>query len=714
MSRPTHAQLQQISDIVTALRSGSVADAQQLFEQYHRAAPMPPPATPQEEQEGEGHPSADEWIGIWKKERGNDGHHYRRDAAMRNDWHNWADVETFALRPGAKKIVFLGESVARGYLLDPAYNPAKILQHLLDMHTSPGGTQLIDLARSSMLFSELQALVRETAVLQPDMIVLFAGNNWDILSVAGADTAAYGEVMQLIASGNIRRRLMPLTRKIFQKAITSLFGELRRLHPRARVVVVVPGFNLLDWRSAPEEQLIPRMHPRQLREWINARDRALTALGQNRFEALVAFSAKLIELDHTNPLGYELMAQAALSVDGTERAGELLEAAKDLSIYGRNFTSKPRCFSFTQEILRRECGPHGFQCVDVPALLRQHLQGNLPGRELFFDYCHLSVKGMKLVCSAMAAAMLRDLAGRQVAPEALIDACPDADAATQAHAHFFAAVHNAHYGQDIGIVRYHCAKALEHDAGIAGLMVSYARLNSLRTDSLLCKAFRDMIRNGSLKQYRDGQSLLHPYSKKLLDTLMADAMIAVLSTQMPSLRGEIDELLLEQHGIGDEPEDLLQSYYSLFNFFVTYNQSRPYYRSSFDRSVFVFVTDAAAGCRFSITLRNGNIVREDAIAAFRLNGHLLKELEAGAGWKSHTVMAGKDLLRKGINTVEIAWPLPGDEDDAAGDAAVSSVEEWWREYYCSFGEIHCFNVHKTGDGEPANFTTFSHSSAINY
>jgi len=80
-----------------------------------------------------------------------------------------------------RRVLLIGESVARGYLYDPEFTPALALEKIVEPHFGDDGIEVIDLARTNLGYK-----VRELAIaalpLEPDMAIIFAGNNWNTSS----------------------------------------------------------------------------------------------------------------------------------------------------------------------------------------------------------------------------------------------------------------------------------------------------------------------------------------------------------------------------------------------------------------------------------------------------------------------------------------------------------------------------------------------------
>ena len=110
-------------------------------------------------------------VGIWDAVPVEGGSvEFARSDDLATDWRYWADVERIPAKTG-RRVVLVGESVARGYLFDPAITFARMLEAML-------GVEVVDLARTDLTAIELPALFEALPAFEPDAVVLFAGNNW--------------------------------------------------------------------------------------------------------------------------------------------------------------------------------------------------------------------------------------------------------------------------------------------------------------------------------------------------------------------------------------------------------------------------------------------------------------------------------------------------------------------------------------------------------
>ena len=123
--------------------------------------------------------------------------------------------------------------------------PAKLLARQLEA-AAPGLTEVIDLARTNETLLGLAETVEAAVQIQPDLLVLFTGNNWNLLetpelSAAAPSAAARVRFGELLAQG-LGRPVAEARRRIAERAN----GALDRIAALGQaigipVVVVIPS-----------------------------------------------------------------------------------------------------------------------------------------------------------------------------------------------------------------------------------------------------------------------------------------------------------------------------------------------------------------------------------------------------------------------------------------------------------------------------------------
>lgn len=84
-----------------------------------------------------------EKVAIWKAQLEEGGKAFYRDDQNRNEFCHWANVDRIPPKGSRKRIVYTGESGARGFLLDPFYRPATCLEDILNSSLDPEGLRLL-------------------------------------------------------------------------------------------------------------------------------------------------------------------------------------------------------------------------------------------------------------------------------------------------------------------------------------------------------------------------------------------------------------------------------------------------------------------------------------------------------------------------------------------------------------------------------------------
>ena len=224
-------------DLVRLLESTGLLD--QAPPQRSRAQP---PATPRP-------------ISIWRPVDGPNGLEFVRPEPNPLGDHYAADRVIPAQKQAAKRICWFGESAAAGYLYAPHLTPAKLLDRYLQHATAARQFEVIDLARTNETLPSLVETVAASLQLAPDMIIIYAGNNWSLLEAPDAspyvpDYKARRRYGRHLRSGGFMKAIEDATSRMMWKAGRAL-AEIDAMTRSAAipVVLVAPEVNLADWES---------------------------------------------------------------------------------------------------------------------------------------------------------------------------------------------------------------------------------------------------------------------------------------------------------------------------------------------------------------------------------------------------------------------------------------------------------------------------------
>ena len=627
-------------------------------------------------------------VGTWEAVDDAHGRSFVR-VETGDPWFYWANVQKIPPKGPRRRIVLLGESVARGLLYDPQFNPALALQAIMNATRRSPEVEVIDLARTDLTHKPLQEMINSALELEPDALVVFAGNNWhgfasptddDLLDMASAlrETGSWSAIKELTEASLIAKATETL------RALGKIVYERR-----VPVVWVLPEFNLADWRT--ECDCPPLLNSNDTAAWLSARDEAEELLKGDQWEQAETPGQRLMELDGgTTSAGPNILAEVSRRRGDHEAARTFLELARDAAVCWP-YQVSPRCFSVTQQTIRERASAHGVRVVDLPREFTRYLGGEPAGRSLFLDYCHLSLEGIKISMALTAEALLqplnyspkpwRDLAqvDMKVAPK------------VKAEAHFLAAVHNANWGQKIDIVRHHVRTALELDRGIARMMQLFLDFHVRPIPSSLCRSFAQLCDLGSIAAV----NLLYNdlVNKKFLNPTLITAMVDGLEEAGIATRDSLQNVLITEHAVQNRKVNLVQSLYSTGSYARPLVDHRPeFYQATARTSIFPFVCDKPEPLNFDVTVKVPD-TPSDQTVFFSLNGAPLDDVPATDRWTKRTFSVPADRLRSGLNEVKIAWPMtdwsPEKQREHIGECLRAGVSA---EITPIFGMINSFYI----------------------
>ncbi|HWM89210.1 MAG TPA: hypothetical protein VN493_00435 [Thermoanaerobaculia bacterium] len=393
------------------------------------------------------------------------------------------------------RVAFFGESVAAGYLYAPHITPAQVLEEQLRAAGGEGNFEVIDLARTNETLPSLAATIRASLQIQPDMLVLFVGNNWNLLETPEVSPYApsvrarqrYAEALRQGIEGPVRlaeERLRQVAEGTFE-LIALIAGTVG-----IPVIVVVPEVNLADWET---RQPVVRLPGDGVARW-----HAFYREGS---------AEAMLELDGgTCPTTWRLLGRFQEEVDSARYAT-------------LGFLSAPQATTQARELLRELSRKHGFTLVD----LREVLQ---PDRRFFLDYCHLTLEGIEKAMAAVCSEVIR-LSGMDGTGEPLppIRISPEAEAT----ARFGAAIHSAHrmLSPKREILEHWCRAALDASPGIESAMLDLLEARCAPVPAVLTPAQQRNLAS----PYR--LLLQHGWRWDHLDADLIEVIAAVLKRPIP-------------------------------------------------------------------------------------------------------------------------------------------------------------------------------------
>lgn len=643
-------------------------------------------------------------IGIYQPVQQNGGTAYIRDPRCKDRWSYYADVQEIPVKTYRKRVVLLGESVARGFLLDPDFTPAFVLQSLLGVNTASEDYEVIDLAETNLGMGGLRRRFDQCLALQPDLVVFLAANNWrtDLQVHIDTNPVSYQQVEQAIKSTGGLQGVKAVVEEIFSGLVSDFIretGTIAKEH-NLPLLFIVPEFNLVDCKSTPGERYVSFLPGTKISEWLNLRDRAIAAKDAGDFSAVLTLADEMIKADITHPMGYELRAAAHAALQQNEEARRDLQLARDTALFCRT-NSKPRIFEIVKEVMRREFPKYGTAFIEAGEVFSRHLKGALPDRRLFLDYCHFTVEGIQVLMEAAAEKILSILSGpdtrSMVAARTVL---PEKD--TYAYSHLFAAIHNAHWGQPYPILEYHAAKALSYSRDIARVMIYYCEMMSRATSNNLCKSFELLIRDKRIDKYV--HTMIHPRHQKTMELDLVDAMVNAMKNAGIQMEAVVRDLRVKEHGVQLHKIDLLKPCYHATSYDEYQGTQTAFYQSRDNRSRFFLAAAEHTPVTLQLTLRIRPANYKSREVRVLAGNGFSAGFEASEAWKDYTVAIPAEYISNGINYIDICWPsgmeVKSNGTDAGSKLGDSSRSLLDASFYV-FGEIIIFNAVADVTKEPA-------------
>jgi hypothetical protein len=634
------------------------------------------------------------------------------------------------------RVVFFGESVAAGYLYAPHLTPAGVLETQLRAAGGSSNFEVIDLARTNETLAGLLATVRASLQINPDVLVLFAGNNWNLLetpeiSPYAPTAAARREIAAALRAEGLAGPVR-LARERLRTIAEAVFAEIA-LMARAvgiPVVVVVPEVNLADWENRqpvawgaekrphprPLSRLLPTPPPGEgsTARWHPLYREAVAALEEGDADAAENSARAMLELDGGScPTAWRLIARARLALGDEAGAATAARAEVDAAAYpGLAFLGAPQAGTAVQDLLRELSRRHGFFRIDLPEIFAEHISSPLPGRRLFLDYCHLTAEGMRVAMAAVAATVL-DLSGMvEDAPAwrdlVALGSAPSPEA--EATACLGAAIHSAHrlltVGSKVPLLRHWCAAALDASPGIAATLLDLVEARSAPCPAVLTAAQQ---RNAA-SPYR--LLLQHGWQWDHLDADVITAIRGILKDW--DMTAEIDRRLLAFRAVPAAGIDLAAPPFfflwePLERFYPEVmrldDRTAPaYLRCPWPETSFALLTEGDRDLAIEPTLRlppppalASDTAERTGEVRVTVNGQPVGSIPATARWSRSALRIPAENLVAGLNRLTLLWPDPPPVDGDPLGAIIQRLEMGLAaDLHPVFGEVFSLRVALAG------------------
>jgi tetratricopeptide (TPR) repeat protein len=357
-----------------------------------------------------------------------------------------------AVKPADTIRVFVfGESAAMG-TPDPSFGFARMLEFMLQQQLPPHRVEVINVAMRGINSHVLVEIARRCADLQPDLFVVYMGNN-EVCGFYGPEAflSRHPRLIELrrrfvqTRTGQLLSRVLhgwsasgdePQTMEFFRKHRVAMDDPRREavcenfrtnltrmcdygLASGAAVIVSTVGVNL---RDCPPLASLHRddLSGQGLDGWQSFYRAGVARQDAQDFtRAVAAYRRALATDDHYADLHYR-MGQCRLAAGDFRHALECFSAARDWDAL--QFRTDSRLNEIIRRTVARYAGRPVY-LVDVEAALAaaEACIDHIPGGEFFYDHVHLNFQGDYEVAKALAPTAvqaMRDI-GRAAAGESL-------------------------------------------------------------------------------------------------------------------------------------------------------------------------------------------------------------------------------------------------------------------------------------------------------
>lgn len=581
------------------------------------------------------------------------------------------------------RVAFFGESVAAGYLYAPHVTPAQVLERHLQEVGGESNFEVIDLARTNETLGGLAETVRASLQINPDVLVLFAGNNWNLLETPEVSPYAPSVLARQRYGQALREDGIPgpvrMAEERLRETANAALGAISEIAWAVRipVIVAIPEINLIDWETRQPPVWLPGDGAAR---WHELYAKAIDQLDRSDFQEALEAAQALVNLDACSS-AWRLLAWAHLGLGDHEAARQACLAEIDAAHYATlAFLSAPLVTTQARDLLRNAARRHGFLPVDLREIFAAHTGSRLTDRRLFLDYCHLTLEGIHVAMAAVAAEVLNlsgmieeDQGWQRLLPRL---SPPAISLEAEATARFGAALHTAHRllptGSKRPILEHWCEAALDASPGIAETMLDLVAARCAPCPAVLTAAQQRNLAS----PYR--LTLQHGWRWDHLDADLIEAIRTVLERRGRPVGERIDRLLLEHLAIREEGTELiapiylwepLERFYPEVMDFADLTR-RATLRSPWPETSFCLICAGDRDVEIEATLR----VPVAGAVGIAVNDRELGTVEAAARWTRVGFRFDRKDLRRGLSRLSLRWPLPTTDGATAMREAADRLE----------------------------------------
>lgn len=338
---------------------------------------------------------------------------------------------------GTKRIFILGESAALGFP-DPSSSFARILDVMLREAAPDQRYEVINTSMVAINSNTILPIARECAGYQPDVFIVFMGNNevvgpFGAAGVVGPFTPSLGMIRANLAlkttrTGQLLERgaqWLSSNRKspqawegmaIFQHSrirasdpqLVPIYDHLRQNlrdiiqvgnAAGAKVIVGTVPVNLKD--SAPFASLhAPDLSDEDLPKWAEIYKKGAALEAEKQWSEAIAHYEEAERIDSQYADLYFRWGRCLIGLDKNSEARKRFEQARDLD------TLRFRSDANTNAAIRIVAEAESVTLVDAEAVFAAASSGGIPGDDFFLEHVHFNFAGAHLLAQSFCEKVL--------------------------------------------------------------------------------------------------------------------------------------------------------------------------------------------------------------------------------------------------------------------------------------------------------------------
>ncbi|CDL84613.1 hypothetical protein [Xenorhabdus szentirmaii] len=645
-------------------------------------------------------------IGTWHPTKIDDEVIFiRRNQSDSIFWESSQQQLTVNKKKGVKRVCFIGESAALGMFFTPNITPTKTLSYLLNQY-SDIEWEVIDLARSCMNAGGLLDTCKASLQLQPDYVIILAGNNWfsDVLFEHNAPLERrknYADVLANSGPSGIAAKYKEKLENNAKILINKIDAISRKSN--AKFIFALPASNYTDWeRKTPLHWL----GNGKTAEWYELYRNASQFIMNGQYIEALELGLNMVEIDGgVSATSNRIVANSLIALNRIEEAKSYLDAECSYALMHDLVTSFPSTPSFVKECITQQ--DVDINVIDLEYYFSKYLGSNMLGDSFFVDYCHMTPEGFKVAMSPIAERLIchekdkPDISWEVMAKKNIES---EVSAYQLAVSYFYIALYNSHMNRPVNeiaererIVKLF-EKPVQYSEEILDVMELYVKARSCEKGAGfgLSRAGQKLLElvNSPLdfpvaqsspgsdeqtidaiceifdKYSRDGKILKEYYQKSYINQLKYSVDLTE-----PQYIEKVGSIIR----VSKDPE-------------ANTRRSIPYFKSWWPTSSFTLITSGNHDLNIEMTSRVKKYIEKNKVRV-SINNKLIKDVELSSEWSCHKLIVPSNFTKPGFNKITLEWPkLEQDEENEVLNISSRYNKGLKTEIFPIFGELFYLKV----------------------